>query len=833
MNKIVNRKESVISKFILSIENVLNKKASKLSRKSKTDLPVPLLTHLTAFIANVNINYFDKIKNSYSQKNLNSSKNDADHLVRTKVKLFELCVSLVYLILLFLSEYDNYTGEDYKFQDMIKKVFHSVNASDLNIINLNEVTDTETFWNYAYHTLLPRIENNRSSAKSIYRHPGNTVIGIPSLIQRRVDNFSCIATFAFKNGSHECYGSLDNETAELTRNFMDAYVNISSNETHNEGFMFKKWSSCGKGLFNYIVGSDSNYCGYTITLNKTLNEQLKILKAYQPNWIDHRTRLVTFRTILLNKNTSLYCLVKIIFNFQAFGYTDAKLFATTLHKIHLIEKIPIFILFALILFYYTFEEFFLIRHHGIKGISNTFFIVPGLIYFIFLIYYAILLINISRKLYDDKTTLNGEDVEEFSFLLSFKQNILDFFWGLSVHGSFYCLYSNYFGFNVITTYFCVFSSQSFLDRLCYICIFIILYASMAFPFYFVYGSHLSRYKTIVMSFSTLFRIILGDVYYKELENIDQTVTTIFFIAYVIMIFFIYVNINLAIVNFHYNYVSEKYKQDVDIDIGHLLSNTFEKMKNACRKRNKAQEDLESDSDNSEKNSVCEQPDSFTLSSLETDSNKYKVSSSLLPLQFSNQEREYSLVSRRSSVAIDHSESANEKDLFELVRKDFLKFNETQTISSKLKISNELNVFCTRNELIIYFRTHLFASNLKIQELFVKFNSEKRNMFHFTIINDILKYYLENEIVSNAEDLELLRFRLQKYQNSEQEKLIQVVDQTEKKVKSEESFENSMNFDEIYVNLSEFAILKEELEKINLDCGVLYEELDNVLKSFTL
>ena len=67
-------------------------------------------------------------------------------------------------------------------------------------------------------------------------------------------------------------------------------------------------------------------------------------------------------------------------------------------------------------------------------------------------------------------------------------------------------------------------------------------------FYVCFGPDLDNYKTLSASFFTLFRVLLGDFDYFELEQVDALMAPILFFSFIVFVFFVLLNMFLAIVN---------------------------------------------------------------------------------------------------------------------------------------------------------------------------------------------------------------------------------------------------------------------------------------------
>ena len=72
----------------------------------------------------------------------------------------------------------------------------------------------------------------------------------------------------------------------------------------------------------------------------------------------------------------------------------------------------------------------------------------------------------------------------------------------------------------------------------------------------IYGSHLKEFSTLIKTFRTLIKMMVGDFDYESMRQVDQLWTPFFFFFYIIFVFMILVNIFLAILNTSYTNVRE-------------------------------------------------------------------------------------------------------------------------------------------------------------------------------------------------------------------------------------------------------------------------------------
>ena len=77
---------------------------------------------------------------------------------------------------------------------------------------------------------------------------------------------------------------------------------------------------------------------------------------------------------------------------------------------------------------------------------------------------------------------------------------------------------------------------------------------------------------------TLFRLILGDFNYDELEATNRVLAPIYFLTYVFFVFFVLLNMFIAIINDTYSEIKEElHGTKSDIEIGYYLQKGCDKV----------------------------------------------------------------------------------------------------------------------------------------------------------------------------------------------------------------------------------------------------------------
>merc|ERR1711976_557169 len=97
-------------------------------------------------------------------------------------------------------------------------------------------------------------------------------------------------------------------------------------------------------------------------------------------------------------------------------------------------------------------------------------------------------------------------------------------------------------------------SRCAFDIVGFLIMFMIIFIAYAQLGYLVFGSSVADFNTPSQAMYTLFRIILGDFNFHQLERANYILGPAYFISYVILVFFILMNMFLAIINDTYSEV---------------------------------------------------------------------------------------------------------------------------------------------------------------------------------------------------------------------------------------------------------------------------------------
>jgi len=108
--------------------------------------------------------------------------------------------------------------------------------------------------------------------------------------------------------------------------------------------------------------------------------------------------------------------------------------------------------------------------------------------------------------------------------------------------------------------------------------FFIIFLAYAQWGYLIFGTQVKDFSTYMDSVYTLFRIILGDFNFREIQDANRILGPIFFITYVFFVFFVLINMFLAIINDTYAEVkSDLAQQESEFEIGDYFKRGYDKM----------------------------------------------------------------------------------------------------------------------------------------------------------------------------------------------------------------------------------------------------------------
>jgi polycystin 2 len=108
--------------------------------------------------------------------------------------------------------------------------------------------------------------------------------------------------------------------------------------------------------------------------------------------------------------------------------------------------------------------------------------------------------------------------------------------------------------------------------------FFIIFLAFAQLGYLIFGTQVKDFRSFPDAIFTLFRIILGDFNFHELEAANRVLGPIYFILYVFFVFFVLLNMFLAIINDTYSEVkADISNQKSEFEVGDYFKEGYNKM----------------------------------------------------------------------------------------------------------------------------------------------------------------------------------------------------------------------------------------------------------------
>ncbi|GFN78424.1 polycystin-2, partial [Plakobranchus ocellatus] len=124
----------------------------------------------------------------------------------------------------------------------------------------------------------------------------------------------------------------------------------------------------------------------------------------------------------------------------------------------------------------------------------------------------------------------------------------------------------YISFNKTMTQLSTTLSRCAKDLLGFFIMFFIVFLAFTQLGYLLFGTQVNDFSTFMNSFFTLFRIVLGDFDFHQLEQANRILGPIFFMLFVFFVFFVLINMFLAIINDTYSEVKSDMAKQTDVFI---------------------------------------------------------------------------------------------------------------------------------------------------------------------------------------------------------------------------------------------------------------------------
>jgi polycystin 2 len=407
-----------------------------------------------------------------------------------------------------------------------------------------------------------------------YIYYENKLLGRPRLRQLRVRSNSCVVHDDFKREIKNCYGpyTADNEDKNTYGLGNGTAWNYQTAKQLNGGSFWGRMATYQGGGYTQLLGSNK-------TSSKAMMAELK-----KNLWVDRGTRAVMIDFTVYNANINLFCIVTLVLEYPATGGCIPFHMFRTLKLIRYVTTMDYFImgcegLFVLFLMYYTIEEIIEIKKHKTSYFKD-FWNIMDLV--VVLMGYVCVLFSVYRTMEVGKL-LSGllKDKEQYANfeVLGYWQMQFNNLVAIAVFFAWIKVFK-YISFNKTMTQLQNTLASCAKDIAGFAVMFFIIFLAYAQWGYLIFGTQVQDFSTYMDSIFTLFRIILGDFNFKEIEDANRILGPIFFITYVFFVFFVLINMFLAIINDTYAEVkADLESKESEFEIGDYFKKGYDKMMN--------------------------------------------------------------------------------------------------------------------------------------------------------------------------------------------------------------------------------------------------------------
>jgi len=499
---------------------------------------------------------------------------DDDPELYVKTTLRELGIYVAFVVILCIMTFGMTNSTMYYFTKVMKDLF-------VNKPGYSDLTTLKDFFDYTEGALMDglyweKYYNGKDVPKDQqgYIYYENKLLGRPRLRQLRVRSNSCVVHDDFKREIKECYGpyTADNEDKSLRTEGNGSAWKYQTAKDLNGGSFWGRMATYQGG-------------GYTQLLSNNSAESKEILAELKKNlWVDRGTRAVMIDFTVYNANINLFCIVTLVMEYPATGGCIPFHMFRTLKLIRYVTTMDYFImgcegLFVLFLLYYTIEEMIEIKKHKTSYFKDFWNIMDIVVVFMG---YICVLFSVYRTMEVGKL-LSGllKDKEQYANfeVLGYWQMQFNNLVAIAVFFAWIKVFK-YISFNKTMTQLQNTLASCAKDIAGFAVMFFIIFLAYAQWGYLIFGTQVQDFSTYVDSIFTLFRIILGDFNFKEIEDANRILGPIFFITYVFFVFFVLINMFLAIINDTYAEVkADLESKESEFEIGDYFKKGYDKMMN--------------------------------------------------------------------------------------------------------------------------------------------------------------------------------------------------------------------------------------------------------------
>ncbi|XP_012560622.2 polycystin-2 isoform X1 [Hydra vulgaris] len=474
------------------------------------------------------------------------TEDDCSQEMIVKTSLRELTIYLFFVLIVSIITFGMSSSTMYFFNQSLIGLFTGPNPP--SIMTISTIATSNDFFEYLDKVLLNGLYteqyyngDNIPEIERGYVLFENKLLGLPRLRQVRVKNDSCLVHPFFKNSVYECYApySSGNEFKENIESFNQNGIYHSEAEISGRSFSGQV-STYGGG-------------GYIALLNTTNDDSNSTIQnLMKMRWINRGTRAVFIDFTVYNANINLFCVITLLFEFPATGGCMASATYRSLKLLRYVTDSDYFVMgceyiFVVFILYYLIEELLEIQKNKLSyfydvwSIFDLLVLCIGIFCVAFNIYRTISVGKLLQDLLE-----NQDQYANFGFLSEWQTRFNDFA-AVGVFISWIKIFK-FIKFNKTMSQLQSTLARGAKDIAAFAVIFMLVFLAYAQLGYLLFGCLVQDYSTILSCIYSLFRIILGDFTFSDLQNAQPTLGPIFFITFVFFVFFILFNMFVAIVN---------------------------------------------------------------------------------------------------------------------------------------------------------------------------------------------------------------------------------------------------------------------------------------------
>ncbi|CAH1795418.1 unnamed protein product [Owenia fusiformis] len=516
------------------------------------------------------------VRSLWATRDTEDTKGDREKHVKTTLR--ELVVYFVFLIILCVLTFGMTSTTMYYYTKVMSELFLDAQFPDTKN-TFRGMTTMMDFWRFVETPLMDGLywetwynDRNVTDSELGYIFYENKLLGIPRLRQLKVLNNSCVVHDDFKKDITQCY---DNYAESIEDKNPFGKMNGSAWTYNTEAELD---GSSHAGLIETYGGG-----GYIANLARKKAESLEILKELRENlWLDRGTRAVFIDFTVYNANINLFCVVRLVVEFPPTGGAIPQSSFRTVKLIRYVSVSDFFVLaceciFALFILYYSVEEIIEIKRHRLAYFKKVWNILDILVILISIVCIAF---NVYRTIAvgDMLSTLldTPDKFPDFEFL-SYWQVQFNSAVAIAVFLAWIKVFK-YISFNKTMTQLSSTLARCSKDLAGFAIMFFIIFLAFAQLGYLIFGTQVRDFSTFGNAIFTLFRIILGDFNFHELENAHRVLGPTYFILYVFFVFFVLLNMFLAIINDTYSEVkADIANQKNEFEMGDYFKRGYDKM----------------------------------------------------------------------------------------------------------------------------------------------------------------------------------------------------------------------------------------------------------------